>query len=86
MSAIEAFTTARGKWRDYVVANFEFFDFRSDFVHVAGEFVAHDEVGTRFLVAAVDMEFTGDMTVRFDLFGRSCLTGIVAMYLPHSAV
>jgi hypothetical protein len=86
MSAVEAFTTARGKWRNHVVTNFEFLHFRSDFVHVAGEFVAHNEVGAGFLVAAVDMEFTGDMTVRFDLFGRSCLTGIVAMYLPHSAV
>jgi hypothetical protein len=60
MGAVEAFTTARCEGRNHMVANFEVLYFGPDFADMAGKFVTHDEVGAGFLVAAVDMEFTGD--------------------------
>ena len=68
MSAVETFTTGCCKRRNHVVTDFEDLHFGSDFVNVAGELVAHDEVGVGFLVAAVDMKLTGNMAVRLGCY------------------
>jgi hypothetical protein len=58
MLAVKAIATRYREWRNHVVAYFEGFHRRSDFVHVSSEFVAHDEVCAGRLMTSVDMEFT----------------------------
>jgi hypothetical protein len=46
--------------------NFQILDSRSDFMDVAGELVAHDEVCAGWLVATEDMKFTGHICLELN--------------------
>lgn len=59
MGAVETFSAGEGKGGYNQVAEFEVLDRGAESVHVAGEFMAHDEVCWGGLVAAVHVQFTG---------------------------
>jgi hypothetical protein len=50
--AVETGTTGDGEWGNDAIAGFELCDGGPDAAYFAGEFVAHDEFGTGWLVAA----------------------------------